>query len=87
VETAADIAAQLGGMLALKHLEARGAHAPAPVSAEAGRVLAALGHDPAAADRLVELTGLPVAEVTAALVELELAGQVEQRDGSYWRLG
>lgn len=89
VETAADIVAQLGGMLALKQLEARSTDAPtpAPVSTEAGRVLAALGHDPAAADRLVVLTGLPVAEVTAALVELELAGLVDAREGSYWRLG
>lgn len=89
VETAADIVAQLGGMLALKRVEARGGEARTPValSAEAGRVLAALGHDPADADRLVALTGLPVAAVTAALVELELSGLVDARDGSYCRLG
>ena len=87
VETAEDIVGQLGGMLAFKYVEARDGQAVAsPVSAEASRVLSALGHDPADVDLLVARTGLPVAGLTAALVELELAGRVEHRDGRYARL-
>ncbi len=87
VETAEDIVGQLGGMLAFKYVEARDGQAVAsPVSAEASRVLSALGHDPADVDLLVARTGLPVAGLTAALVELELAGRVEHRDGRYSRL-
>jgi DNA processing protein len=88
VETAEDIVAQLGGMLAFKSVEAQAGPVAAalPVSPEASRVLAALGHDPADVDLLVARTGLPVAGLTAALVELELAGRVEHRDGQYSRL-
>lgn len=88
VETAEDIVAQLGGMLAFKSVEAQAGPVAAalPVSPEASQVLAALGHDPADVDLLVARTGLPVAGLTAALVELELAGWVEHRDGQYSRL-
>ena len=88
VETAEDIVGQLGGMLAFKSVEAQGGQAAAsvPIGPEASQVLAALGHDPADVDLLVARTGLPVAGLTAALVELELAGAVEHRDGRYSRL-
>ncbi|MGE3296879.1 MAG: DNA-processing protein DprA [Porticoccaceae bacterium] len=88
VETADDIVAQLGGMLAFKAVEARAEPVAAafPASPEALQVLAAMGHDPADVDLLVARTGLPVAGLTAALVELELAGRVEHRDGHYSRL-
>jgi DNA processing protein len=88
VETAEDIVAQLGGILAFKAVEAGAGPVAAalPVSPEASQVLAALGHDPADVDLLVARTRLPVAGLTAALVELELAGRVEHRDGQYSRL-
>ena len=88
VETAEDIVVQLGGMLAFKRAEALAAAEPtqATVSVEATQVLAALGHDPADVDILAARTGLPVAGLTGALVELELAGRVEHRDGRYFPL-
>jgi DNA processing protein len=53
----------------------------------AGRVLAALGYDPAGIDMLTERTGLPTDAVAAALVELELSGRVATLPGgNYQRL-
>ena len=52
-----------------------------------GRVLAALGYDPAGIDILSERTGLPTDAVAAALVELEVSGQVAPLPGgNYQRL-
>jgi DNA processing protein len=51
-------------------------------------LLTALGWDPAAPDELAERTGQPVGAVSAALLELELAGRVERWvDGRYARTG
>jgi len=52
-----------------------------PAPPEAGSPLLELL--PASADELVHRTGLPAAEIAAALVELELLGQVVVRDGTY----
>lgn len=53
----------------------------------AGSLLEALGWDPAESDMLAERTGLPVNEVAAALLELELAGWAERQiDGRYARV-
>jgi predicted Rossmann fold nucleotide-binding protein DprA/Smf involved in DNA uptake len=38
---------------------------------------------PATADELVRRTGRPAAEIARALVELELAGSVSAREGTY----
>jgi DNA processing protein len=43
---------------------------------DAGRVLEALGHDPAGVDALTARTGLAAEVVTVALVELELSGRI-----------
>jgi len=91
VETTADIVAELGGLLALKHREAAPVDPPSAVvaglSGAAAAVLAALGHELADADLLIARTGIAVAELTSALVELELAGLVENRGGVYLRAG
>ncbi|MFZ5653819.1 MAG: DNA-processing protein DprA [Pseudomonadota bacterium] len=85
VETVADVVAQLGGLLAFKGEEAAPAAGPAPGGPAAELVLSALGHDPAGVDLLVARTGLDSPQLTAALVELELAGLVEQRAGTWLR--
>lgn len=48
---------------------------------DAARVLAALGHDPAGVDQLVERCRLPAERVAVALVELELAGSIASLPG------
>lgn len=82
VETAADVLEELG----------LGGSAPrrtAPPHADAGdpcgRVLAALGHDPAGVDALVARSGLPADVVTAVLVELELGGRVALLPGGIYQ--
>ena len=53
------------------------------LSADAARVQARLRDAPAAVDELARGTGLAAATVAAALIELELAGAVAERDGVY----
>ena len=82
VETASDVLEELG--LATRDEASRD---DAPATGNAGRVLTALGHDPAGMDVLTGRTGLPADAVAAALVELELSGQVAPLPGgSYQRL-
>lgn len=50
------------------------------------RVLNTLEFEPSSVDQIVMLTGLPVAEVSAALVLLELDGLIRQQRGGYCRL-
>ncbi|MGH8714391.1 MAG: DNA-processing protein DprA [Casimicrobiaceae bacterium] len=80
VETAPDVLEELGlgSTGATAHPAAA---AKSPPGGEAARVLAALGHDPAGVDALVERTGLSATAVTVALVELELGGQVAPLPG------
>jgi DNA processing protein len=86
VETAADVLEELGLTLS--------SEASAPVldrepaaDGVPGRVLVALGYDPAGIDILTERTGLPTDVVAAALVELEVAGRVATLPGgNYQRL-
>ncbi len=51
-----------------------------------GRLLAALEYDPTPIDQLVGLTGLCVADVSSALVMLEIDGLVSQQQGGYCRI-
>lgn len=74
VETAQDILEELGGSSSAAVADVRGPVAELP--GDAGRVLRALGHDPADVDALAARTGLPAAAVSVALLELELAGRV-----------
>ncbi len=74
VETAQDVLEELGAMAPLAVTAARG---PDPaVQGDAGRILEAIGHDPAGVDVLAERTGLDAGAVAVALVELELSGRV-----------
>ncbi|HEY7943602.1 MAG TPA: DNA-processing protein DprA [Casimicrobiaceae bacterium] len=79
VETAQDVLEELG--LGSAGTTARPAAAKSAPVGDAARVLAALGHDPVGVDALVERTGLAAHAVTAALVELELDGQVAPLPG------
>ena len=53
------------------------------VSPPAGTVLDLVVETPRSADELVRVAGLPSSEISAALVELELAGLVSMSDGVY----
>jgi DNA processing protein len=68
-------------------LEALGVPRQAPrvadPSTEAEAVLAALAVEPLGSDELARVTGLPAGPLAAALVELELGGQVVADDGVY----
>jgi len=59
------------------------AHTPATLSPHAERVLERLRAGAASADELARGTGLDVAVLTGALVELELAGVAAEGDGTY----
>lgn len=59
------------------------AAAAAPASTDP--LLAALGHDPATLDMLIDRTGRPAAELNARLLELELAAQVVRMPGGLFQ--
>jgi DNA processing protein len=74
VETAQDVLEELGEVVSRKD---DGVELPRPEPADdAGRVLAALGHDPAGVDALSVRTGLPAEAISVALLELELSGRI-----------
>jgi DNA processing protein len=86
VETAADVLEELGVATQPSHRGGTSTAEESPSEA-GGRVLAALGHDPAGIELLALRTGLPAERVIAAVVELELAGRVAlMPGGSYQRL-
>ena len=62
---------------------------PAPVLDDtAARVLQAAGHDPASVDELAGRSGLPAADIQAALLTLELDGLIGRLpDGRYQKMG
>jgi DNA processing protein len=79
VETANDVLEELG---AAGRAENPAAPAAAPeMEGDAGRVLDALGHDPAGVDALTARTGLAAGAVSVALVELELRGRITPLPG------
>lgn len=92
VETADDIVAQLGGMLAYKMEEAQVANstpaqnASAAVSLEQEAVLAEMGFDPVELNTLIERMGGDSAHLTGIMVELELQGLIENRGGMFCRI-
>ena len=79
VETAQDVLDELG-LAASPAASAAGA-ATAAQPDRANPILEALGHDPIGLDELVARTGWSAAELSARLLELELAGQVERLPG------
>lgn len=56
-----------------------------PAGSTESRLLDALEYDPCSIDLLVQLTGISVADVSSALILLELEGQVQQVQGGYCR--
>jgi DNA processing protein len=86
VETASDVLEELG-LASIAASPNAGSPHVAVGGCTGGRVLAALGHDAAGVDVLSVRTGLSADAVTAALVELELAGRVALLPGgTYQRL-
>ncbi|SHF33019.1 DNA processing protein [Microbulbifer donghaiensis] len=88
VETSADIAGQLGGLLA----EPATTAAPATNAPPAARrqlqprdlrVIDALGGDPRSLEQLARDSGESAGELLALLLQLELAGLIEQVPGGY----
>jgi DNA processing protein len=57
--------------------------APSPLADEA--LLSAMGHDPVSLDALQARTGLPTADLQAALLELELNGAVGRLPGGLFQ--
>ena len=60
---------------------------PPPLSAAASALLALLGDAPAGIDELAARSGCAARDVSATLVELELAGIAAQADGVYRAVG
>lgn len=56
-----------------------------PTGSTESLLLKALEYDPCSIDLLVQLTGISVADVSSALILLELEGQVQQVQGGYCR--
>ena len=77
VESAADVL----GELRLSPLVARPAAAVTPLSGASATVLAAMGHEPIDADSLARACAGIGDQLSLALLELELAGQVERLPG------
>lgn len=89
VETAQDVIEELGIEVAIGGSGAVTQAAVTPTIPEAsgptGRVLAALGHDPAGIDLIARRTGLAADVITVALVELEVAGRVVGLPGGLYQ--
>lgn len=81
VETSADIVAQLGGLLA--HPATSTELEPPQVEPQQRRIAAALGGDLRTIEQLARDTGAGAGELMAELLQLELAGLVEQLPGGY----
>lgn len=84
VETAADVLDELRRPLPSAAAPRPQSAAPAPPAA-ADVVLDALGHDPVTLDALQARTGMPVAELLARLLDLELAGDVARLPGGLFQ--
>jgi DNA processing protein len=74
-----------------EHSRDRGATKPAPAAPQAAEdgppdaVLAALGHDAATLDMLIERTGWPAPVLAARLLELELEGRLQRLPGGLYQ--
>lgn len=89
VETADDIISELGGLLAYKAEESQptnNAILNTLPEGQEGQILQALGFDPTDLDRLIERTQIPAAALSGFLINLELEGWVEHREGLYNRI-
>ena len=96
VETAQDIVAQLGAMLAFKSTElatlqahaqsAATASTQEPLTAAEQALLNALGFDPVTLEQLLERTAMDIGALASALMLLEIKGLISQASGTYQRL-
>jgi DNA processing protein len=88
VESAQDVLEELGPVAALPAAAAApGKPAAAPAAAPSDDpVLHALGFDPCDTDTLAQRSGCAVGMVSARLLELELAGEVERLPGGAYQL-
>jgi DNA processing protein len=87
VETASDVLEELvgaGGNAGIE-VSAGWTEAGPEIHGDAGRVLDALGHDPAGVDALTVRTGLAAGAVSVALVELELSGRISALPGAVFQ--
>jgi DNA processing protein len=84
VESADDVLSELG---AFRRTASASTRETAPHDAEAGALLPHMGYDPVDVDALCARAGLPVEQVSAELLRLELAGRVAALPGGrYQRL-
>jgi DNA processing protein len=81
VESAADVVAQLPPLWRAVVAPARPAAVRPVAEGDAAALLAALGDEPASIDELIDRTGLGVERAAAAVLDLELAGRVQQVAG------
>lgn len=90
VESTQDIMDELGGLLAFKQRECAQLEAvvrqPNHLSAEARKIFRLLDYVPVSLDVLMARSGLAVAELAAALMDLEMEGFVVQQHGCYVRV-
>lgn len=88
VETAADIFEQLQGSLAWQRQQLPEARSdlPPPLSPDLQSLLDAIGFDPVDIDQLVETRGMPVGELMAALIALQVEGLIADSASGYYRL-
>lgn len=87
VESAADIVAQMGGMLAYKSGElAEASSCSQAIADEAANLLDNMDYAPQDMDTLVARTGLAPGPLGALLAELELSGLIESQGGLYCRI-
>ncbi|WP_199767897.1 DNA-processing protein DprA [Ketobacter alkanivorans] len=92
VETAQQVVDELMPLLgfmqqqAMPHAEENLLHDQYDSQSPEGLLLAALEYDPTPVDQLVGLTGLCVADISSALVMLEIDGVVQQQQGGYSRV-
>lgn len=85
VESAADIVEQLGGPLARQVELAFEQHEEPALEQDAEDVMAALAYDACSLDQLQQRCALDVGQLSARLMELEIAGLISQWDGLYQR--
>ena len=84
VETAEDVLSELGEF---RRIASASTRASLPQDADEGTVLPLMGYDPVDLDSLCARAGLPVEQVSAELLRLELAGRVATLPGGrYQRL-
>jgi DNA processing protein len=85
VESAEDVLEELPPLGGAAPAAAAGPQAPAEVPHERQALLGAMGFDPVSLDALMARTGWPAADLTAALLELELDGHVARLAGQIFQ--